>query len=54
MDRMPGMPPTPMALAVVEVATQTTAAMADPIMPQINGKWNFRLTPNIAGSVTPR
>ena len=39
---------------VVEVATQTTAAMADPIMPQINGKWNFRLTPNMAGSVTPR
>ena len=28
MDRMPGMPPTPMALAVVEVATQTAAAMA--------------------------
>ena len=38
----------------VEVATQTAAAMAEPIMPQMNGKWNLRLTPNIAGSVTPR
>ena len=50
MDRMPGMPPTPMALAVVEVATQTAAAMAEPIMPQMNGKWNLRLTPQIAAS----
>ena len=30
MDRIPGIPPTPMALAVVPVATQTTAAMPEP------------------------
>ena len=54
MDRIPGIPPTPTALAVVEVITQTTAEIADPIIPQINGNPYFRFTPKIAGSVTPR
>ena len=53
-DRIPGRPPTPIALAVVEVATQTTAAMPDPIIPHTKGKPCFRFTPKIAGSVTPR
>ena len=34
MDRIPGIPPTPTALAVVEVITQTTAEIADPIILQ--------------------
>ncbi len=54
MDTIPGIPPTPIAFAVVDVATQTIAAMADPIIPQINGNPCFRFTPKIAGSVTPR
>ena len=54
MDRMPGMPPTPMALAVVCVDTQITAAAAEPIMPQTKGYTCFKFTPKIAGSVTPR
>lgn len=54
MERMPGMPPTPMAFAVVPVETQRTAAQAEPVMPQIKGKKYLRLTPKIAGSVTPR
>ena len=54
MERIPGSPPTPIAFAVVDVATQTTAARAEPIIPQINGNPCFRFTPKIAGSVTPR
>ena len=48
------MPPTPIAFAVVLVATQTIAAHADPIIPQTNGNVCFKFTPKIAGSVTPR
>ncbi len=54
MERIPGSPPTPMALAVVPIATHTTAAQAEPIMPHTNGNTCFKLTPKIAGSVTPR
>ena len=54
MERMPGRPPTPMAFAAVEVAVQMTPATAEPIMAHTNGKTYFRLTPNMAGSVTPR
>jgi hypothetical protein len=53
-ERMPGTPPTPMALAVVDVDTQITAAQAEPVIPQMKGKKYFRFTPKIAGSVTPR
>ena len=53
-ERIPGRPPTPIALAVLDVATQTIAAAAEPIIPQINGKLCFKFTPNIAGSVTPK
>lgn len=52
-DRMPGMPPTPMALALIPLTTDSTAPTADPAIPQINGKPYFRFTPNMAGSVTP-
>ena len=54
MDRIPGSPPTPIAFAVQLVLTEMTAAIAEPVMPQKNGKLYFRLTPKIAGSVTPR
>ena len=52
MERMPGSPPTPMADAVVPVATLTIPAMAEPIIPHTNGKTYFKLTPKMAGSVT--
>ena len=54
MDKIPGIPPTPIAFAVVPVATQTIAAMPEPIIPQTNGNPLFKFTPKIAGSVTPR
>ena len=37
MERIPGIPPTPIAFAVVLVATEITAANAEPIIPQMNG-----------------
>ena len=37
MDKIPGSPPTPIAFAVVPVATHTTAAQAEPIIPHIKG-----------------
>jgi hypothetical protein len=43
-----------MAFAVVPVATHSIAAQADPAMAQKNGNMYLRLTPNMAGSVTPR
>ena len=54
MDRMPGRPPTPMEFAVEEVMTEKAPAIPEPIMAQMKGKLYFRLTPNMAGSVTPR
>ncbi|MCR0396269.1 hypothetical protein MKA39_12335 [[Clostridium] innocuum] len=54
MEMMPGKPPTPMLKACTPHPTDITAATAEPIMPQIKGKPYFRLTPNKAGSVTPR
>ena len=54
MDRMPGRPPTPMEFAVEEVMTEKASAIPEPIMAQMKGKLYFRLTPNMAGSVTPR
>ena len=53
-ERIPGRPPTPMALAVVEVAVQMTPAMELPIMAHTKGNMCLRLTPKMAGSVTPR
>ena len=54
MDRMPGRPPTPMEIAVTPVPIEIIAAQAEPIMPHTSGNTYFMLTPNSAGSVTPR
>ena len=43
-----------MLIAVTLVPIEIIAAQAEPIMPQTSGKPYFRLTPNRAGSVTPR
>ena len=53
-DRIPGIPPTPIEAAIVPVDTEKMAAQAEPIIPQKNGNVYFKLTPNKAGSVTPR
>ena len=53
-DKIPGIPPTPTAFAVVLVATHTIAAQAEPIIPHTNGKLYFKFTPKMAGSVTPK
>lgn len=53
-ERMPGRPPMPTAFAVQLVATLSRPAMQEPTMPQTNGNVYLRLTPNMAGSVTPR
>jgi len=37
MERIPGRPPTPIAVAVEFVATEITAAHAEPIIAQMNG-----------------
>ena len=37
MERIPGRPPTPIAFAVLFVATQTIDAHAEPIIPQMKG-----------------
>ena len=50
MERMLGMPPTPMADAVTLVAVQRMPARQEPTMPQMKGKTYFRLTPNIFGT----
>ena len=51
---MPGRPPTPMEAAIQPVATEKMAAIAEPVMAQMNGNMYFKLIPKIAGSVTPR
>ena len=53
-ERIPGKPPTPIPLAVVFVNVHNIPARPEPIMPHTNGKRYFKLTPNIAGSVTPK
>src|SRR5699024_1584969 len=53
-DKIPGSPPTPIDDAITPVDTENRAAKADPAIAEKNGKEYFRLTPNIAGSVTPR
>ena len=53
-DNIPGSPPTPIEFAITPPPTEITAAIADPVIPQKNGNPCFKLTPNIAGSVTPR
>ena len=54
MERMPGMPPTPIETACTPNPVQTIAASADPIMPHTSGNLYLRFTPKSAGSVTPR
>ena len=53
-ESIPGSPPTPIALAVTLIAVLIIPAIHEPVIPQMNGKTYFKLTPNIAGSVTPR
>ena len=54
MDRIPGRPPTPMLSASIPNPTEIIAAQQEPIIPHTSGNTYFRLTPNNAGSVTPR
>ena len=51
---MPGIPPTPIELAITPLDTEIIAAIQEPTKPQINGKPYFKFTPNKAGSVTPK
>ena len=53
-DKIPGNPPTPIDAAIVPVDTEIIAAKAEPVIPQTNGNVYFKLTPNNAGSVTPK
>ena len=53
-DKIPGIPPTPIEAAIVPVETEIIAAHAEPIIPHTNGNVYFKLTPNKAGSVTPK
>ena len=53
-DKIPGIPPTPTEVAIVPVATENVAAIAEPIIPHTKGNIYFKLTPNKAGSVTPK
>src|SRR5690625_6177749 len=52
-DKMPGTPPTPIELALTCCIVMNAPASEDPITAAINGYLNRKLTPNIAGSVTP-
>ncbi len=54
MDRNPGKPPTPIEGAFTAWIEIKAPAIADPIMAEIKAKRKRRLTPNNAGSVTPR
>lgn len=53
-DSIPGIPPTPIEFARTPVDTENIPATAEPIIPHINGNLYFILTPNNAGSVTPK
>src|SRR5699024_12440106 len=52
-DKMPGTPTTPIELALTCCIVMNTPASEDTITTAMNGYLNRKLTPNIAGSVTP-